>query len=66
MAFAPRFWPGSRVRPVEANGRPAVLVQVGEDAVALLSVDVSPEGIDRIMWVMSPAKLSAYADSPPR
>ncbi|MDI6516351.1 RNA polymerase sigma-70 factor [Streptomyces coelicoflavus] len=66
VAFAPRFWPGSRVRPVEANGRPAVLVQAGEDAVALLSVDVSPEGIDRIMWVMSPAKLSAYADSPAR
>ncbi|MFF0533813.1 RNA polymerase sigma-70 factor [Streptomyces coelicoflavus] len=66
VAFAPRFWPGSRVRPVEANGRPAALVQVGEDAVALLSVDVSPEGIDRIMWVMSPAKLSAYADSSAR
>ncbi|MFJ4273801.1 RNA polymerase sigma-70 factor [Streptomyces coelicoflavus] len=66
VAFAPRFWPGSRVRPVEANGRPAALVQVGEDAVALLSVDVSPEGIDRIMWVMSPAKLSAYADSSDR
>ncbi|MFA3878084.1 RNA polymerase sigma-70 factor [Streptomyces sp. MMCC 100] len=66
VAFAPRFWPGSRVRRVEANGRPAVLVQVGEDAVALLSVDVSPEGIDRIMWVMNPAKLSPYVDSPAR
>ncbi|MFD4346629.1 RNA polymerase sigma-70 factor [Streptomyces coelicoflavus] len=66
VAFAPRFWPGSRVSPVEANGRPAVLVRAGEHAVALLSVDVSPEGIDRIMWVMSPAKLSAYADSPAR
>ncbi|MET9351830.1 RNA polymerase sigma-70 factor [Streptomyces sp. NPDC006617] len=62
-AFAPRFWPQSRVRRVEANGRPALLVQVDEDAVALLSVDVSADGIDRIMWVMNPAKLSPYVES---
>ncbi|WP_399894348.1 RNA polymerase sigma-70 factor [Streptomyces sp. BBFR51] len=62
-AFAPRFWPDSQVRWVEANGRPAVLVEAGGDAVALLSVDVSAEGIDRIMWVMNPAKLSPYVES---
>jgi RNA polymerase sigma-70 factor (ECF subfamily) len=62
-AFAPRFWPQSDIRWVEANGRPAVLVQSGGNAVALLSVDVSAEGIDRIMWVMNPAKLSPYVAS---
>ncbi|MFD6193477.1 RNA polymerase sigma-70 factor [Streptomyces sp. NPDC060275] len=62
-AFAPRFWPQSRVRRVEANGRPALLVQVDDDAVALLSIDVSADGIDRIMWVMNPAKLSPYVAS---
>ncbi|WP_328498914.1 RNA polymerase sigma-70 factor [Streptomyces sp. NBC_00414] len=62
-AFAPRFWPESDVRWVEANGRPAVLVLSGGNAVALLSVDVSAEGIDRIMWVMSPAKLTAFVAS---
>ncbi|PSM44629.1 RNA polymerase subunit sigma-24 [Streptomyces dioscori] len=59
-AFAPRFWPEADVRWVEANGRPAVLVQSGGNAVALLSVDVSAEGIDRIMWVMAPAKLAPF------
>ncbi|MGW2183541.1 RNA polymerase sigma-70 factor [Streptomyces sp. NPDC001732] len=62
-AFAPRFWPQADVRWVEANGRAAVLVSSGGNAVALLSVDVSAEGIDRIMWVMNPAKLSPYVAS---
>jgi RNA polymerase sigma-70 factor (ECF subfamily) len=63
VAFAPRFWPGSDVRWVEANGRPAVLVRSGGDPVALLCVDVSAEGIDRVMWVLSPAKLAPYVAS---
>lgn len=62
-AFAPRFWPQSRTRWVEANGRPAVLVSVDGDPMALLSIDVSADGIDRIMWVMNPAKLSPYVAS---
>ncbi|MFF4836309.1 RNA polymerase sigma-70 factor [Streptomyces sp. NPDC001315] len=62
-AFAPRFWPQSEIRWVEANGRPAALVSAGGNAVALLSVDVSVEGIDRIMWVMNPAKLLPYVAS---
>ncbi|MFD8523950.1 RNA polymerase sigma-70 factor [Streptomyces capillispiralis] len=61
VAFAPRFWPPARTRWVEANGRPAVLVSVDESPLALLSVDVSAEGIDRIMWVMNPEKLLPYA-----
>ncbi|MFF6998211.1 RNA polymerase sigma-70 factor [Streptomyces sp. NPDC008313] len=62
-AFAPRFWPGSDVRWVEANGRPAVLVSSGTGPVALLSVDASAEGIERLMWVMNPAKLAPYVAS---
>lgn len=58
VAFAPRFWPQSQVRWVEANGRPAVLVLSGEEAVALLTADISADGIDRLMWVMNPAKLA--------
>ncbi|MEU8731071.1 MULTISPECIES: RNA polymerase sigma-70 factor [Streptomyces] len=63
VAFAPRFWPQSQVRWVEANGRPAVLVLSGEDAVALLTADISADGIDRLMWVMNPAKLAPYVAS---
>ncbi|WP_103541722.1 RNA polymerase sigma-70 factor [Streptomyces sp. SM1] len=63
VAFAPRFWPPAATRWVEANGRPAVLVSVDGDPVALLSVDASAEGIDRIMWVMNPDKLAPYVAS---
>lgn len=63
VAFAPRFWPQSQVRWVEANGRPAVLVLSGETAVALLTADISADGIDRLMWVMNPAKLAPYVAS---
>ncbi|MFD3442405.1 RNA polymerase sigma-70 factor [Streptomyces sp. NPDC058685] len=62
-AFAPRFWPGSDTNWVEANGRPAVLVTSGGSPVALLSIDVSAHGVERIMWVMSPAKLAPYVTS---
>ncbi|MFG3158794.1 RNA polymerase sigma-70 factor [Streptomyces sp. NPDC048232] len=63
VAFAPRFWPQSQVRWVEANGRPAVLVLSGEKAVALLTADISADGIDRLMWVMNPDKLAPYVAS---
>ncbi|MCZ4510946.1 RNA polymerase sigma-70 factor [Streptomyces sp. ActVer] len=62
-AFAPRFWPGSEINWVEANDRPAVLVSSGGNPVALLCVDASPRGLERIMWVMNPAKLMPYVAS---
>ncbi|MGW8742679.1 RNA polymerase sigma-70 factor [Streptomyces sp. NPDC055794] len=62
-AFAPRFWPRAETRWVEANGRPAVLVLAAGAPAALLSVDVCAEGIDRIMWVMNPGKLTPYVAS---
>ncbi|MFB7500617.1 RNA polymerase sigma-70 factor [Streptomyces sp. NPDC056161] len=62
-AFAPRFWPQADIRWVEANGRQSALVSVGEEAVALLCIDASAEGIDRIMWMMNPSKLRPYAAS---
>ncbi|MFF4896212.1 RNA polymerase sigma-70 factor [Streptomyces sp. NPDC001068] len=63
VAFAPRFWPGSEVRWTEANGRPAILVTADGNPVALLSADVSARGIERLMWVLTPAKLARYAAS---
>ncbi|MFI0240344.1 RNA polymerase sigma-70 factor [Streptomyces sp. NPDC016845] len=63
VAFAPRFWPQAQVRWTEANGRPAVLVSASGAAVALLSVDVSADGIERLMWMMNPAKLAPYVAS---
>ncbi|WP_432187982.1 RNA polymerase sigma-70 factor [Streptomyces sp. Tue6028] len=63
VAFAPRFWPQADVRWVEANGRPAALVTSGGNPIALLSIDVSADGIDRLMWVLNPDKLAPYMAS---
>ncbi|MEU7049583.1 RNA polymerase sigma-70 factor [Streptomyces eurythermus] len=63
VAFAPRFWPQAQTRWVEANGRSAVLVSSGEQPVALLTADISADGIGRLMWVMNPAKLAPYVAS---
>jgi RNA polymerase sigma-70 factor (ECF subfamily) len=60
VAFRPRFWPHTEVHWVEANGRPAVLVSAQGKPVALLCADVSARGIERLMWVLSPAKLAPY------
>lgn len=51
------------MRWVEANDRPAVLVHSDGKAVALLSIDASTQGIDRLMWVTNPGKLASYAAS---
>ena len=63
IAFASRFWAETHVSWVEVNGRPAVLVSTDEQPVALLCVDVSDRGIERIMWVMNPDKLNHYVTS---
>ncbi|SEN89266.1 RNA polymerase sigma-70 factor [Actinacidiphila rubida] len=62
-AFAPRFWPGTETRWIEANGRPAALVSSHGKPVVLLSVEVSERGIERAMWIMNPDKLSRLATS---
>jgi RNA polymerase sigma-70 factor (ECF subfamily) len=60
-AFGPRFWPGTNVEWVEANGRPGVLISHDDTEVALLSIEALPEGITTLLWVMNPVKLKAYA-----
>jgi len=56
-AFAPRFWPGTAVTWIEANGQLSVLISRDDDVVALLTVTATAKGIDQLMWVMSPDKL---------
>ncbi|WP_405741718.1 RNA polymerase sigma-70 factor [Streptomyces sp. NBC_00028] len=63
VAFAPRFWPGTEERWVEANGRPAVLVTAGDKVLALVTAEVSERGIERLLWVLNPAKLAPFVAS---
>ena len=60
VAFAPRFWPGASISWVEANGRPAVLVSRDGAAYALITISASDDGIDRLLWILNPAKLGGF------
>ena len=56
-AFAPHFWPGTSLRWIEANGQPSVVVSRDDAVVAALAISASADGIDQLMWVLSPEKL---------
>lgn len=62
-AFAPRFWTGSELTWVTANGRPSVLVSLDGAVYALVTITASAEGIDQLLWVMNPAKLAGISRS---
>lgn len=57
-AFADRFWVDAAVEPVQVNGRPAAKLSRDGTVFAVLTLSVTPEGIDRVMWMMSPTKLA--------
>lgn len=58
-AVAGWLWPEAVVTPREANGHGAVLIERDGAPYALLTVAASRDGIDRVFWVMNPAKLSS-------
>ena len=56
-------WTGVTVTVIQANGMAcAVLSRAGVVAM-LVTIEASPEGIDQIMWVMRPSKLTGVAAS---
>ncbi|MDX2937368.1 RNA polymerase sigma factor SigJ [Streptomyces ipomoeae] len=62
-AFAKRFFPGAEYGVIEANGRPCLRLAMDGVTVALVSVTVGLDGIDRLYWVLAPEKLRAYERS---
>jgi RNA polymerase sigma-70 factor (ECF subfamily) len=61
--FSPRIWPELTLTRIQVNGQPSVLMQRGGSAYVLLAMDISPQGIRQVMWVMNPAKLSTISQS---
>ena len=60
-SFASHFWAGATITWVEANGGLAAVLSRDGQAYALLSIDASGEEIDRLLWVMNPAKLASIS-----
>ena len=60
-AFADRFWVGVDVALASVNGQAAALLSRDGAVFAVLVLDARPEGIDQIMWVLNPAKITAVS-----
>lgn len=61
IAISTWFWDGMDVRWVSTNGQTsAVLVQDGS-AFCVLTITASAEGIDHLLWNVSPEKIAAVA-----
>jgi hypothetical protein len=56
-------WSGVTVTVIQANGKAWALVLRNGVVVMAFTIDASPEGIDQIMWVMRPSKLTGVAAS---
>ncbi|HEX3661713.1 MAG TPA: sigma factor-like helix-turn-helix DNA-binding protein [Acidobacteriaceae bacterium] len=62
-AVSSHFWNGVTLSWVQVNGQASILKSRNGETSGLVSIDVSDQGIDRIIWIMRPSKLSAIAKS---
>lgn len=60
-AVSVHFWAGVTVTRTQANGQASFLIARDEDVVGLVTISASTEGIDQILWMMRPSKLSALS-----
>ena len=63
-AFASRFWVGVEVSWASMNGQASALLSRDGQVFAVLTVNASEQGIDQVMWMMNPAKLTAVSTRP--
>lgn len=62
-SFAWHFWTEVSLKFVNTNGQTSVLISRNGDAVGLVTIDASEQGIERVMWILRPSKLTAIANS---
>ncbi|MFG2075294.1 RNA polymerase sigma-70 factor [Nonomuraea maritima] len=58
-AFANRFWPGVEVRYASTNAQTSAVLLRDGAVFAVVTIDASDRGIERIMWMMNPDKITA-------
>ena len=59
--IAPWGWSGLTIAVTQVNGQACALLSRAGVVVMLVTIEASPEGIDQIMWVMRPSKLTGVA-----
>ena len=57
-AFAGHFWTGASIHEVVINGATGFALRRDDETFALLSITASESGIDQLLWMMNPQKIS--------
>ncbi|WP_327588117.1 RNA polymerase sigma-70 factor [Nonomuraea sp. NBC_00507] len=60
-AFSPRFWAGVEVAWGSTNGQPSALLSRDGRVFGVITVNASEQGIDQVLWMVNPAKLTAVS-----
>src|SRR4051794_28431676 len=60
-AFASRFWDGLQVDWALANGQSAAVLRRDGRVCAVLTIVTSDDRIDRVLWMLNPAKIATFA-----
>jgi RNA polymerase sigma-70 factor (TIGR02957 family) len=58
--WAPSFWSGAQADYVEVNGLSAIRLRKDDSTYAVITLTASAEGIDQLMWLLNPEKLTAF------
>lgn len=60
-AFSSHFWVGVTLRWAEVNNQPAVVLERDGEPYTVVTTSASAEGIDQLLWMMNPGKLTRVA-----
>ncbi|MFI7610424.1 RNA polymerase sigma-70 factor [Nonomuraea terrae] len=62
-AFAVPFWAGVEVDWADTNGQASALLRRDGQVFAVITVTASEQGIDQVLWMMNPVKITAVSRS---
>jgi RNA polymerase sigma-70 factor (TIGR02957 family) len=65
-AFASHFWTGVTLTWIDTNGQSSLRIARDGVTVAVAAIEASTEGIDTILWMMRPSKLTAISSKEAR
>jgi RNA polymerase sigma-70 factor (ECF subfamily) len=57
------FWDDLDVRWVSTNGQTSAVLRRGGAEFGVLTVGATAEGIDRVLWMLNPEKITAVSDA---
>ena len=60
-SFASHFWTGVTLTWIQATGQSSVLISRDGVIVTVVTIDASAQGINQILWMMRPSKLTAIS-----